>query len=69
MKTEILPRAEVDKRLSESEWRCVLIKSYTRHSTWRTQHGFYFSVPHECSVADFNDIWADLIRHGRTRSV
>jgi len=40
-----------------------------RHATWRTQRGFHCSVPREGSVADFEDIMADLIKHGRTRSV
>lgn len=69
MKSELLLRAEVARRLTESEWRCVKVKDYARHATWRTQYGFYFSVPHECSVADFEDIMADVIKYGRSRSV
>jgi hypothetical protein len=69
LKAEILPRAEVSRRLAESQWKCVRVKDYAVHSTWRTEHGFYFSVPHECTEVDFEDIMDDVNRHGRKRSV
>jgi hypothetical protein len=64
-----LSREEVAKRLADFRWKCEKVKDFARHSTWRTEYGFYFSVPHDCSEADFEDIMRDLIRHGRKRNI
>ena len=69
MKAEFLSRADVARRLAESEWNCIKVKDYAKHSTWRTGQGFYFSVPHDCTEADIADIVNDLVRHGRNRNL
>ena len=66
---EVLPREEVSKRLSESRWQCVKVKDFGKHSTWRTQAGFYFSVPHECTEVEFAEIMTDVNRYGWKRNV
>jgi hypothetical protein len=68
-KAESLPREEVANRLTDSFWKCVKVKEFGAHSTWRTQFGFYFSVPHDCTEADFGEIVEDLQRDGRKRNV
>jgi hypothetical protein len=49
---EILPRAEVSRRLSESEWQCRFVRDFATAAMWRTAYGFYFSVPHDCTEED-----------------
>jgi hypothetical protein len=66
----ILSREEVSRRLTDSPWKCVWCKDYGTASLWRTAHGFYFSVPHECAEGYFQDeIMKDLRLHGRKRNV
>jgi hypothetical protein len=68
-KLKPLSREEVSRRLTDSDWRCVKVKDFAVHSTWRTKQGFYFSVPHDCTEADFEEIMKDVRRYGRKRNV
>jgi len=66
---DIVPQAEVARHLAESRWKCIKVKDYAKHALWRTEHGYYFTVPHECSRADFADITTDIEQHGRKRNI
>jgi len=59
----------VARRLEREPWACKKAKDFAKHSTWYTQHGFYFSVPHDCTQADLDAILEDLRKHGRKRNV
>jgi hypothetical protein len=68
-RTTRLSDEEIAERLTRWPWRSKKIKDYGHHSTWCTQFGFYFSVPHDCTEADFESIAADLRKYGRKRNV
>jgi hypothetical protein len=38
-------------------------------SLWRTQYGFYFTVPDDCTEADLQELFADMKKEGRNRNV
>jgi len=63
-----ISREEVARRLTQSHWACVKLKDFAAHSTWRTQYGFHFSVTHDCTEADFEDLMIDVNRYGRKRN-
>jgi len=64
-----LSKSEIEAALTPEPWRCTEVKTYAVTSLWRTQFGFYFSVPHDCTEADLEAITADIRKHGRTRNV
>jgi hypothetical protein len=69
MSDDVLPRAKVSQHLSESEWQCKFVRDFATAALWKTAHGFYFSVPHQCTRDDFEKIWQDLVKNGRKGNV
>jgi hypothetical protein len=67
--TPSLDPIAVARALYHEPWWCTKVKDYAVHSTWRTQFGFYFSVPHDCSEEDFEAIMADIRKNGRKRNI
>jgi hypothetical protein len=65
----LLSREEIARRLASARWNCVKVRDFTRHSTWRTEHGLHFSVPHECTEAEFQAVIEDVIKYGRRRNI
>jgi hypothetical protein len=64
-----LSKSEIEARLTADPWRCVEVKVYAVTTLWRTRFGFYFSVPHDCTEADFEALMADVRKFGRRRNV
>jgi hypothetical protein len=64
-----LPKSEIVKRLSGEPWFCTEVKKRAVTTLWRTQFGFYFSVPDDCTEVDFEEIMVDLRKHGWKRNV
>jgi hypothetical protein len=64
-----LDPAVIARRLEKQPWDCTKVKDFARHSTWRTQFGFHFSIPHDCTEADFEAVMADIRKYGRKRDI
>ena len=69
MGSDRLSREEVERRLAGPRWECRKVKDYSRHSLWRSEHGYYFTVAHECTEAEFRAVIEDLIKNRRKRNV
>jgi hypothetical protein len=68
-KAPSLPKEEIVEAITPWPWMSKEVKEYGTSTLWRTQYGFYFSVPHDCSQADLNDILTDLRKYGRKPNV